>query len=190
MSDADLNKTDHQPMHNRPDSSDASPEGESPDVIPVADSATLAEELEAANNRVLRAQAELENFRKRTRRDLDDQRRYANLTLLGDLLPVLDNLDRAVGAAEQTDNTSGLLEGVKMVSMQMLAVLEQHGCRPIEAHGVPFDPNLHEAIGKEPSAELAEGVVTRVTRAGYQLHDRVVRPPQVLISAGPPANDR
>lgn len=76
-----------------------------------------------------------------------------------------------------------------MVSSQMLAVLEQHGCRPIEAYGVAFDPNLHEAVGKEPSAEFAEGIVTRVIRGGYQLHDRVVRPPQVLISAGPPAHD-
>ena len=137
----------------------------------------------------MRTQAELENFRKRARRELDDQRRYANLPLLADLLPVLDNLDRALGAAQQADATSGLLEGVKMVSAQMLAVLEQYGCRPIEAIGVAFDPNLHESIGVEPSADVAEGIVTRVTRIGYQLQDRVVRPPQVLISSGLPAND-
>jgi molecular chaperone GrpE len=160
---------------------------ESADVLEVTDAVALAIELAAANDRVLRSQAELENFRKRTRRELDDQRRFANLPLLGDLLPVLDNLDRAVEASEQSDSTSGLLTGVKMVSSQLLAVLLQHGCLPIEADGVAFDPNLHEAIGKEPSAETAEGTVTRVTRVGYQLHDRVVRPPQVLISSGPPA---
>ena len=194
MSESDLQEPDDQTVDPSTANADASQadqsSAESPDVIPATDSATAAIELEAANDRVLRAQAELENFRKRTRRELDDQRRYANLPLLGDLLPVLDNLDRAVEAAEQSDSTSGLLAGVKMVSSQMLAVLLQHGCRPIEANGVAFDPNLHEAIGKEPSAESAEGIVTRITRVGYQLHDRVVRPPQVLISAGPPANDR
>ena len=92
-------------------------------MIDMADSVDLAVELEAANDRLLRSQAELENFRKRTRRELDDQRRFANLPLLGDLLPVLDNLDRA---AEQTDSTTGLLAGVKMVSSQMLSILMQH----------------------------------------------------------------
>jgi len=194
MSESDLEKIDDQAVNSPIVDANESPAeqsgAESPDVIPVTDSATLAVELDAANDRVLRAQAELENFRKRTRRDLDDERRYANLPLLGDLLPVLDNLDRAVEAAEQTDATSGLLAGVKMVSSQMLAVLAQFGCRPIEANGVAFDPNLHEAIGKEPAAESAEGIVTRVVREGYRLHDRVVRPPQVLISAGPPASDK
>jgi len=194
MSESEIEKPDNQTV-------DASTAGdgasaseptdvESPDVVAMTDSETLAAELESANERILRSQAELENFRKRTRRELDDQRRFANLPLLGDLLPVLDNLDRAVEAAEQTDSTTGLLAGVKMVSSQMLAVLVQHGCRPIEADGVTFDPNLHEAIGKEPSAEAKEGTVTRVTRAGYQLHDRVVRPSQVLISSGPTVNDQ
>jgi molecular chaperone GrpE len=190
MSESDLEKPDDQtvdPSIADDAAAQAEPsELESPDVIDMADSVDLAVELEAANDRLLRSQAELENFRKRTRRELDDQRRFANLPLLGDLLPVLDNLDRA---AEQTDSTTGLLAGVKMVSSQMLSILMQHGCRPIEADGVAFDPNLHEAIGKEPSAASAEGIVTRVTRVGYQLHDRVVRPPQVFISSGPPAND-
>jgi len=193
MSEADFEETDNQPADTRATgpnaSAEARPAEETVEFIPREDAATLAEQLGAANDRVLRAQAELENFRKRTRRELEDQRRYANFALLGDLLPVLDNLHRAVEAAEQTDATSGLLEGVKMVSAQMLGVLDQHGCRPIEALGTTFDPNLHEAIGKEPSTELVEGTVTRVTRTGYQLHDRVVRPPQVLISGGPPTHD-
>jgi molecular chaperone GrpE len=188
MSESDLEKPDDQTVDASMTDDDTSPsEMESADVLEVTDAVALAIELAAANDRVLRSQAELENFRKRTRRELDDQRRFANLPLLGDLLPVLDNLDRAVEASEQSDSPSGLLTGVKMVSSQLLAVLLQHGCLPIEADGVAFDPNLHEAIGKEPSAETAEGTVTRVTRVGYQLHDRVVRPPQVLISSGPPA---
>jgi len=189
MSESDLEKPDDASITDDVGSQEEASQLESPDVIEMTDSVALAVALEAANDRLLRSQAELENFRKRTRRELDDQRRFANLPLLGDLLPVLDNLDRAVEAAEQSDSTTGLLSGVKMVSAQMLSILMQHGCRPIEANGVSFDPNLHEAIGKEPSAESAEGIVTRVTRVGYQLHDRVVRPPQVLISSGPPADD-
>ena len=185
MSDADLEKSENGSDDNRNASAQSRTSTGAADLV--TDAASLAVELQAANDRVLRAQAELENFRKRTRRELADQRQYANLPLLEGLLPVLDNLNRALEAAQQTDSASGLLEGVKMVSAQMLAVLGQHGCRPIEADGVAFDPNVHEAIGKEPSADLPEGTVTRVTRVGYQLHDRVVRPPQVLISAGQPA---
>ncbi len=189
MSDAELEKTDNQPTEDVAEGQGAADAQQSAKSIPVTDVVALTADLQAANDRVLRAQAELENFRKRSRRELDEQRRYANLSLLGDLLPVLDNLDRAMEAAQQADATSGLLEGVKMVSAQMLAVFEQYGCRPIDAVGIAFDPNLHESIGMEPSADLAAGIVTRVTRVGYQLHDRVVRPPQVLISTGLPAGD-
>ncbi len=195
MSDTDLEKSDHQPTDDaRETAADAAAkqgpaEPDAAVTIPVTDVDALSSELQAANDRVLRAQAELENFRKRSRRELSDQRRYANLPLLGDLLPVLDNLDRALAAAQQADADSGLVEGVKMVAGQLLHVLEQHGCRPIESEGVAFDPNLHEAIGKEPSEDVSEGCITRVTRVGYQLHDRVVRSPQVLISSGPPAQD-
>jgi len=145
----------------------------------------LPDELNRANERALRAQAELENFRKRTRREMDEDRRYASLPLIADLLPAIDNLDRAVEAAEQSEGGSGLLEGVKMVRSQLFGVLERFHCRRIEAIGTIFDPNLQEAIGKESSEEHAAGVVTRVVGIGYQLHDRVVRPSQVLVSSGP-----
>ena len=149
----------------------------------------LAIDLQEANNRALRAQADLENFRKRSLREMEAQQRFASLPLISDLLPLMHNLDRAIEAAEQQEQSSALLEGVRMVSQQLLSVLEQHHCRQIEAAGTPFDPNLHEAIGKEPSLEHPDGTVTRVARIGYQLHDRVVRPSQVLISSGAPAED-
>jgi len=145
----------------------------------------LRAELEQANGRALRAQAELENFRKRSRREVDEQLRYASLPVISDLLPALDNLDRAVAAAEGHDNSASLLEGVKMVAAQLMAILDKHHCRPIEAVGSPFDPHLHEALAQEPSAELPAGYVTRLARAGYKLHDRVIRPAQVLVSTGP-----
>jgi molecular chaperone GrpE len=138
--------------------------------------------LEQVQQRVLRAQAELENYRKRARRELEEQRRYACLPLMRDLLSVVDNLNRAIAAAEQTHNAADLLAGVKMVSEQLDAVLKQHDCQPIEAEGTRFDPHLHEAIAQQPSDEHPPGTVASVTQVGYQLHDRVVRPSQVLVA--------
>lgn len=144
----------------------------------------LASELKAANDRALRTQADLDNFRKRSRREMDDQRRYADLPLLRDLLPVVDNLDRAVQAAEQNHDAASLLEGVKMVVTQFSSVLTQHHCQPIEADGAAFDPNLHEAISQSASGDHPAGNIVHVAQAGYQLHDRVVRPSQVIVSLG------
>ena len=150
--------------------------------------AKLQGELREANERLLRTQAELENYRKRARREAEEERRYAALPLIRDLLSVMDNLDRALEAAERNQSVSGLFEGVKMVAVQFNAYLEQYGCRRIPAVGLAFDPHQHEAIAQEPSTEHAAGVVTRIARQGYQLHDRVVRPSQVLVSLGAPAS--
>jgi len=147
---------------------------------------SLQEQLKQANDRVLRAQAELENFRKRARRDLEEQRQYANLPLVSDLIPAFDNLDRAVEAAEQNENATGLLEGVKMVAVQIHSILQQYNCRRVPAVGGEFDPNVHEAIAQEPSEDVPAGNITREVRVGYQLHDRVIRPSQVMVSTGSP----
>lgn len=148
---------------------------------------TLREELDAAKDRALRLQAELENYRKRVRREMDDERRYAQLPLLKELLPVIDNIGRALQAAEKKTDNSGLLEGVKLVAQQLDGVLARHHCKRIEALNQPFDPHLHEAILQQPSADHPAGTVLNVTQEGYQLHDRVVRPAQVIVSAAPPA---
>lgn len=145
----------------------------------------LRAELKEADQRCLRTQAELENYRKRARREIDDERRFAGLPLMRDLLTVVDNLERAMEAAEKSDNTDGLLEGVKMVAVQLTGVLQQHNCDRIEAVGQPFDPNLHEAIGQQPSDDQPAGTVMQQMQVGYQLHDRVIRPAQVFVSTGP-----
>jgi molecular chaperone GrpE len=143
-----------------------------------------------ANQRAMRACAELENFRKRMRREMDEERRYAALPVLRDLLAVVDNLQRAVAAADDADKSSALLQGVQMVADQLARVLQQHHCREIAAQGTRFDPNLHEALAQQPTAAHPPGTVLEVTRAGYQLHDRVIRPAQVLVAAAPaPKND-
>lgn len=145
----------------------------------------LRQELDAAKDRALRAQAELDNYRKRARREMEDERRYAQLPLLRDLLPVIDNIGRALQAAEKSPDGAGLLDGVKLVAQQLEGVLARHHCTRIAALHQPFDPHLHEAILQQPSGDYPSGTVLQVTQEGYQLHDRVVRPAQVIVSAAP-----
>jgi molecular chaperone GrpE len=147
----------------------------------------LRADLEDASDRVLRAQAEFENFRKRARREAEDDRRYAALPMLRDLLPVLDNLHRAIAAAEKTGTSGGLLDGVKLVAQSLESGFAKHDCKKIEALGKPFDPAFHEAIGQQPSADHEPGTVLLVAQDGYVLHDRVVRPSQVIVSKSPDA---
>jgi molecular chaperone GrpE len=144
---------------------------------------SLRAELAAAKDRALRCQAELENYRKRAQREIEEERRYANLPLLRDLLPVLDNVHRAIEAAGKTPDASGLLEGFRLVAQQLEGVLARHHCVPIEALHAPFDPHRHDAILQQPSAEHPANTVLLVTQTGFQLHDRVVRPSQVIVSA-------
>jgi molecular chaperone GrpE len=145
----------------------------------------VAGELSAANDRLLRLQAEMQNLRNRTSREIADERRYAALPLLGDLLPVVDNIDRAIEAAEKAGEAENLLEGFRLVKQQLMTTLARHQCELIPAEGQPFDPNFHQAILQQPSADVPAGHVMLVAQTGYKLHDRVVRPAQVIVSSGP-----
>ena len=147
---------------------------------------TLDAKLQDAEDRALRAQAELENFRKRTQREMEQNRKYAAVAVIRDLLTVVDNLHLAIQAADNSEASSGLVQGVTMVAEQFETVLKQHNCQRIKDLGEPFDPNIHEAMAQEPSEEFPSGTISRVTRTGYQIHDRVVRPSQVFVSTGPP----
>lgn len=144
----------------------------------------LKQELTVAMERALRAQAELENFRKRVYRDTEQQLKFASMGLLKDVLEVADNLQRALDAAVQADSTGSVAQGIQMVQSQLQTVLGKHGCQPIEALGKPFDPNYHEALTQMPSAEHPAGNILQELRKGYMLHDRVVRPSQVILSSG------
>jgi molecular chaperone GrpE len=145
----------------------------------------LEAKLKAAETEVLKSHAEVENFRKRLQRDAEQQLRYANVPLIRDLLDVIDNLKRAREAgANDTGNGSALLEGVQMVTQQLTNVLNKFACKPIESQGKPFDPNFHEAIAQMPSAEVPAGCVLQEVAVGYVLHDRVIRPSQVIVSTG------
>lgn len=160
-----------------------------PETIKLSEEDSLRAELGEAKQRLLRSQADLENYRKRSSRELENERRYAAMPLLRDLLPVTDDIQRAIAASEGDENESAMLEGFKLVAQQIKTVLGQHHCIEIPAQGEAFDPNLHEAISYLPSADHEPNTVMQVTSTGYQLHDRVVRPSQVVVAAAPPNTD-
>ncbi len=149
------------------------------------DPADLEADLAAEKDRVLRLQAEMENLRSRTAREVLNERRYAPLPLIRDLLPAIDNMNRAIEAAPQSEEAAQMLEGFELVRQLMVGILKQHQCTEIEALGKPFDPEVHEAILQQPSNETPANHVLQVTEAGYSLHDRVVRPAKVIVSSGP-----
>lgn len=152
---------------------------------PVAQPTAEQRALEAERE-VLRARADLENFRKRMQRDSEQQLKYATVPLVRDLIEVIDNLNRAMESANQdTTNASALRDGVGMVLSQLATVLGKYGCKQIESVGREFDPNIHEAIAQLPSEEHAAGWVSQEVAVGYRLHDRVVRPSSVIVSSGP-----
>jgi molecular chaperone GrpE len=144
--------------------------------------AQLQGELQAAKDRELRVHAELDNYRKRAARELEDRSRYANMGLLRDLLPVLDNVERAIQAAENNADAAAILDGFRLVQQQLEDALGRHHCTRIEALHQPFDPHVHHAVMQQPSEEFPANTVLMVTQNGYQLHDRVVRPSQVIVS--------
>src|SRR3954454_24949379 len=151
------------------------------------DAPDATDELAAQGERLLRLQAEMQNLRNRTSREIADERKYAALPVLTDLLPVIDNIDRAIEAAEKAGEADNLLAGFRLVKQQLHTILSRNECVPIPAENEVFDPNFHQAILQQPSADVPAGNVMMVTQQGYKLHDRVVRPAQVIVSSGPPA---
>lgn len=129
-----------------------------------------------------RSRADFANYQKRVRAQTELDRQYAAGDLARDLLPVIDNLERAIDAARKAGN-EGMVEGISLVHRQLLAALAKHGVEPIEALGQPFDPNLHEALLQQPDPERPEGTVVAEMNRGYRLRDRVLRPSQVAVSS-------
>jgi molecular chaperone GrpE len=129
-----------------------------------------------------RARADFANYQKRNQKEREQERRYAYGPLVQELLPALDNLDRATAAARQAGETGPLVQGVAMVQSQLLDVFRRHGVTPIEAQGKPFDPNLHEAVMQQPSPDQPPNTVLQVLERGFTIHDRVLRPAKVIVS--------
>lgn len=137
----------------------------------------------------LRERADLENFRRRAQKDKEDLARYANENILKELLPVLDNLERAIEHARQESGAGeeGLRQGVEMTLSLFAKSLEKFGVTPIQAEGAPFDPAWHEAMGQLESAEHPVNTVVKELQKGYQLNGRLLRPTLVMVAKAPVA---
>lgn len=163
-----------------PDSEESSPDG-GDSQSPSGEVQQLTLERDDLKNQLLRARAEFDNYRRRTARDMEDIRKRAAESLLRELLPVVDNLERALAHAEK-DNP--LSQGVEMVLKQLAGVLQSKGLEPIPAVGERFDPNLHEALAHQPSGEHEADFVAVEYERGYRLGDYVLRPSKVVVSSG------
>jgi molecular chaperone GrpE len=148
--------------------------------------AELEGEIARLKDTVLRSNADQQNQQRRHQREREELRKYATSGLLEDLLPALDSLHLGLeSAATQTDGRA-VAEGFRMAIGQLRSILAAQGLAEVSPVGQPFDPARHEAVGSEPSADVAEGTVLRVARSGWLLHDRVLRPAAVFVSAGAP----
>ena len=163
-----------------------------PDTTPTTDEAAepadLRAKLDAADEQIANLTlrlADYENARKRTLRDIDAAKKYAAEPLARDLIPALDNLDRALDASKQAGDAGPLAAGVGATAAQLLDVLRRHGVTRIECGpGTPFDPNRHQAVSQQPSDTVAAGQVVQVLQHGFVIHDRVLRPASVIIAQG------
>ncbi len=137
---------------------------------------------EEANTRWQRTQADFANYKRRNEQEREQQGRFANLVLVSELLPVLDDLDRAMVTIPETVQGLPWTDGLRLVDRNLRGTLEKQGLKPIEAVGAKFDPMLHEAIIHEESPDHADDEVIAELRRGYTLHDRVVRPTLVKVA--------
>ena len=155
--------------------------GEGPQE-PVSEVEQLRIELEEAKNRTLRALADLENYRTRVARQTAEERKYASIDLMRELLPVWDNIGRTLESVADTHSLESLVEGVQMVHMQFLEVLKKHHCERIAAMFQMFDPNVHASVSQIPCSEYPPNTVIEEVQVGFRLFDRVVRPSQVVLA--------
>ena len=135
----------------------------------------------------LRSAAELDNFRKRTAKERQDAVKYANGSLLESLLPVIDNFEFGLQAAKMEGENSPVLLGMSMVQKQLIDFLKENGVEEIPAVGQEFDPNVHDAVSQQPTADAPEGTILSQLRKGYRLRDRLLRPASVVVAAAPQA---
>ena len=173
-----------------PDSASTEPVQESSGIADGTDAQDSAPEVspeEILNDRLLRLQADFDNYRKRIDRERKDWAVFANEKLLNDLLPALDTFDLGLANGEKANAPAALLEGLRLVRTQFETALAKSDVTPIDALGQPFDPNLHEAITHMPSPDVPEGSVIAQTRRGWKMGDKLLRPSQVVVSSGPPA---
>jgi len=152
-----------------------------------AESVRRDEELAEMKDRYLRALADLDNLRKRGRREKEEALRYGAISIISEILPVLDNLERALKAAEEAGEKGPMMDGVAMIRQQFLQLLEKRAIRPLEAAGKIFDPVYHDAVARVETTDHPEGSVIEEVQRGYAMGDTVLRPSKVVVAVAAPA---
>jgi molecular chaperone GrpE len=173
-----------EPAGANPDPGGKAPPEPGAGVVSLADQLKAAmAEREALTQKWLLSVADLENYRRRMQKETEQERKFAVLPLARDILPALDNLQRALEAARNGGDVTQLANGVQMVARQFDDILARHSIVPIGAAGQPFDPNLHQAIQQVPSPDKPPMTVLNELERGFRMHDRVIRPSMVIVSA-------
>jgi molecular chaperone GrpE len=174
-------KTDQKPGDgSKPENDQDSESNGDEDELQVA-----RKEAKDAYDRFLRVSAEFDNYKKRAAREAAEFKKFANETLVKEILPILDNLERAI---ELSDTQNGLVEGVEMTLKEMLKVFEKFNVTPIDAVGEPFDPCFHQAVIQEESDSHPENTVIKELQKGYLMHERLIRPAMVVVSSSASGN--
>ncbi|MDJ0331070.1 nucleotide exchange factor GrpE [Planococcus sp. S3-L1] len=142
----------------------------------------LRAQLEAEQNKYLRLLADFDNFKRRTQKDKEIANKFRSQSLLADILPVLDNFERALSLTTSSEESASLLKGVEMVQKSLIEAVNREGLAEIKAVGEPFDPNFHQAVMQEKDESAEAGIVLQELQKGYMLKDRVIRPAMVKVN--------
>ena len=148
----------------------------------------IEKELKETYDRLLRTTAEFENYKKRMAREMDEFRKYANQSLLREMLSIVDHIELALQATGATDSEKTIADGLSLTLKELTRILEKFNVSPVESTGKPFNPEVHEAILREPSESLPENSVVREMQKGYMINGRLLRPALVVVAAPPAAS--
>lgn len=162
------------------------PAASSTEADPQDEIASMQADLDRFRDLAMRSQADFENYKKRCAREKDEAIKYANKGLLEKLVSIVDHFELGLEAARGEGEKSPIYSGMSLVLKQLQDLLTENGLQPIEAVGQKFDPNLHEAIAHQPSAQVPEEHVISQSRRGYRFKDRLLRPSAVVVSSGQP----
>jgi len=141
----------------------------------------LKKEKDETYDRYLRIQAEYDNYKRRTEKEKASERKYKSFDLANDIIPVLDNFERAL-QVEVNESNKGMVDGVKMVYNQLIEALQSHGVEAMDVEGKPFDPNLHHAVVQADEADVESEIIVEELQKGYLLKDKVIRPAMVKVN--------
>jgi len=156
------------------------------ETSPEPETAVLEEKLKTTHERLLRTAADLDNLRKRTKRDVDEALARGRSDVLQEMLPVLDSIDLALASKETDGANDGILEGVQMIRKQFMAATERFGLKEVESRGKAFDPNFHEAVAHIASSDCPAGQIVDEMRKGYLIGEKLLRAAMVVVSKGGP----